>query len=184
MQRHGRGHARARHVAPIAYTVPMRERRRPRVVPRLVFSFTFAGVVPICFAAGACGGSSGAGTTGGQTDAAVSPKDACVSESGSCSDGAVVCDGTTCQACGGPGQPCCNGDKCTSGCCNMAATPSVCVATGSVCPEPEGAVGTDVCSSAGFCAPCGGENGPCCPTGAACQAGCCDSTKSCVNPGG
>ncbi|HEY8042011.1 MAG TPA: hypothetical protein VIF15_19545 [Polyangiaceae bacterium] len=76
-------------------------RARSRIVPKSVFQATFAGVVPICVAAAACGGQS-TGNTGG--DAAIDGKDdvqylgvGCIGFDGGC--GGVAVD-----AFGGPDQ--------------------------------------------------------------------------------
>ncbi len=42
----------------------MGARKRLRIVPRVVFGATFVGVVPVCVAAVACGGSTTTGTRG------------------------------------------------------------------------------------------------------------------------
>jgi hypothetical protein len=64
----------------------------------------------------------------------------------------------TCQPCGQPGQPCCPGNRCGSGCCVRSgiADGGSCVAEGAAC-GPGGAS-----CRGGTCGACGGAGQPCC----------------------
>lgn len=117
----------------------------------------------------------------------------CVSIDEPCSGGTqCLATGTgaagACTACGAPGQSCCPGDSCTSGCCDYDATPAVCVAAGSMCA----ALGTDseVCPpEGGSCTFCGDVDSVCCP-GSTCPSSTsgftlmCDATNTCQECGG
>jgi hypothetical protein len=68
-----------------------------------------------------------------------------------------------CEACGGPGEPCCPGQACDGGGC---CVDNDCVAPGASCG------GTAGLCSAGSCAggTCGRPGQPCCPGGIGCSA--------------
>jgi hypothetical protein len=53
-----------------------------------------------------------------------------------------VCDNGACRTCGGPGEPCCPGDTCDSGCCDQGA--DVCIVDGTAC-RSGGTCGGGVC---------------------------------------
>lgn len=77
-------------------------------------------------------------------------------------------------SCGGPGQACCAGDRCSSGCC----VSGLCLANGTSCGANAGTCMADACSG------CGALGESCCPGrtcggGAACGAG-----NTCVACGG
>jgi hypothetical protein len=79
---------------------------------------------------------------------------ACTAGGAACAAGSV-CVGTTCTACGAPGEVCCAGESC----------------------------GPSARCANNLCAPCGGPGEDCCTTASACaDAGCCD--KGVCTPSG
>jgi hypothetical protein len=100
-------------------------------------------------------------------------------DSGSVCSVAMAAAPPQCVACGGVGQPCCQGQTCTDGCCNTNSQAGTCVALSTLCSNgitplyclaPNGSTPT--------CRPCGGPGQTCCP-GSACnnQNDCCDPTS-------
>jgi len=83
-----------------------------------------------------------------------------------------TCTNGSCGNCGGPGQPCCNGNP------NGGRAGDFCTAAGLTCVEAGG--GGSVCSM------CGGPGQPCCG-GTTCDAGgCCNqdpNTPTCIAAG-
>jgi hypothetical protein len=78
------------------------------------------------------------------------------------------------STCGGPGQACCPGDSCSSGCC----VNDICLANGTSCGAGFGTCMDNACSN------CGKAGQGCCP-GRTCQAGsACGGANTCIACGG
>lgn len=86
----------------------------------------------------------------------------------------TMVDATKPPACGGPGQACCPGDACSSGCC----VNDICLANGTSCGAGFGMCMDNACSG------CGKAGQSCCP-GRTCQPGsACGSSNMCLACGG
>ncbi|HEX6244293.1 MAG TPA: hypothetical protein VFZ61_25425 [Polyangiales bacterium] len=78
------------------------------------------------------------------------------------------------STCGGPGQACCPGDSCSSGCC----VNDICLANGTSCGMGFGSCTDNACTN------CGKAGQGCCP-GRTCQSGsACGAANTCVACGG
>jgi len=93
-----------------------------------------------------------------------------------------------CVPCGGPGQRCCDVNRCEGGCCVVNPSmggPAVCVAAGKMCPSLATGLPPEVCQATGACGACGAPDQPCCGPycpggGTECKAGKC---QACGGPG-
>lgn len=184
----------------------------------------------LCYAGGACGGEGTCVTC--EEEAACQPENVCRTGVQHCTDergaqceesgdrmrstpcgvaeagGLLACDGQgACIACGGDGQPCCNGSCGTGSTCDVASSTCFTCTPGAVC-EPGNAcrIGVEscgggmrscvdvndqarglgcgegkACDGSGACESCGGDGQPCCgdlcSTGFACDA----STFTCFD---
>jgi hypothetical protein len=96
-----------------------------------------------------------------------------------CSTG-ETCTPAGCQPCGGPGQPCCPGSKCSGGprefCLN-----SVCIPCGELDQAccPSNVCFMEACSINDKCEQCGWQGQVCC-SGSVCMTGVCSSSSTCV----
>jgi len=85
---------------------------------------------------------------------------------GTCTDCGVgsVCQGQTCVACGGTGEPCCAGNTCNSGRICDGGTCVACGGAGQPCCAGDTCNSGKVCVG-GTCEICGGNDQPCCAGG-------------------
>jgi len=93
----------------------------------------------------------------------------------------MACDPDTnnCLACGGPGQPCCDGNNCDGGgCCDHNT--DTCVGEGNNCSNNQGTCSAGSCQG-GSCGALGQE---CCNNGVSCTADFTDCTNDTCSPCG